>query len=171
MWEAVYRHFMYPTVYKRDPEKKPGVTTRYLLALPPLWLTTIAAVMWEGVLQGLAWDTAKLAVRIALAKLLNKGLLPRPELPQSKERMVRVGWNQYSSSGRKQYEMFLTIKKTVHNLPERHALAYARAKDDRQFGRIVRGEDEPVPVATSKRGKKTSPRTSKAADRKGPAKR
>jgi hypothetical protein len=84
--------------------------------------------MWEGVLQGAAWDTVKFAVRRALDKLSNEGFVPPPESSSSKERTFRAGWSQYSSSGRKQYEMFLSLKKTVRELPERHALAYARAR-------------------------------------------
>jgi hypothetical protein len=56
MWEVVYFKFMYPTVHKRDrvenSKPKYGVKTSYSLLPPPLWLATIAGVMWEGVLQG-----------------------------------------------------------------------------------------------------------------------
>jgi hypothetical protein len=176
MWEAVYFQFMYPTVHKRDrvENSKPkygGVKTSYSLLPPPLWLATIAGVMWEGVLQGAAWDTVKFAVRRALDKLSNEGLVPPPEPSSSKERTFRAGWSQDSTSGRKQYEMFLSLKRTVRELPERHALAYARAKDDRQFGRIIRGEDEQPAATASKRAKKTAAIKTKAVARKGSAKR
>jgi hypothetical protein len=112
-----------PTVHRRDrlDNSKPkygGVKTSYYLSPPPLWLAAIAGVMWEGVLQGAAWDTVKFAVRRALDKLSNEGLIPRPESSSSKERTFRAGWSQHSSSGRKQYEMFLSLKKTVRELPE-----------------------------------------------------
>jgi hypothetical protein len=66
--------------------------------------------------------------------------------------------------------MFLSLKKTVRELPEQHALAYARAKDDRQFGRIIRGEVEQPPATASKRAKKTAAIETKAVARKGSAK-
>jgi hypothetical protein len=100
MWEVVYSQFMYPTVHKRDrvenlkPKYGGGVKTSYYLSPPPLWLAAIAGVMWEGVLQGAAWDTVKFAVRRALDKLSNEGLVPPPESSSSKERMFRAGWSQ-----------------------------------------------------------------------------
>jgi hypothetical protein len=67
--------------------------------------------------------------------------------------------------------MFLSLKRTVRELPERHALAYARAKDDRQFGRIIRGEDKQPAATASKRAKKVSATKTKALAGKGSAKR
>src|ERR1700722_6425683 len=55
MWEMVRFGVMYPAVYAADPKK--GINVKYSLPDPPLWLTTIAAIMWEGVMQGAAWDT------------------------------------------------------------------------------------------------------------------
>jgi hypothetical protein len=142
IWEAVSFNFMYPTVYAGD--RKKAINRRYSLADAPLWLTTIAAIMWEGVIQGASWDIVKLAVRSALAKLSDVGLAPTPGGHKSKETSVRAGWREYSQPGRKQCEMFLTIRKTVRTLPERHAIAYSRAKDDLEFGRIIRGQVDPL---------------------------
>jgi hypothetical protein len=54
--------------------------------------------------------------------------------------------------------MFLSLNRTVKELPNRHALAYARAEDDAEFGRIVRNE---VDNCSAKRSSKTkaSPKT------------
>jgi hypothetical protein len=139
IWEAVRLEFMYPTVYAAN--RKKDIETRYCLAEAPLWLTTIAGIMWEGVIQGATWEIVKFAVRGALTTLSGVGVVPK--VPKSTETSVRAGWREYSQPGRRQYEMFLTIRKNVKALPQGHALAYARAKDDLEFGRILRGEDYP----------------------------
>ena len=140
MWDVVLFHFMYPTVYRKQ---EGPIRVRYSLAPPPPWLVAIAGVMWEGILQGAAWDVVKAALHAALDKLRTGGLLPVSTATsgrQSSEREIRAGWVAYSEPGRKQFEMFLTLKKNVTELPERHALAYARARNDAELGQIIRGE-------------------------------
>jgi hypothetical protein len=141
MWEAIRSHFMYPTQFAAARQKSEPYM-HALLMEAPLWLTTIGGIMWEGVIQNASWEIVKFAVASALTKLAIVGLAPTPEMQKSKETSVRAGWREYSQPGRKQYEMFLSIKRTVKALPRGHALAYARAKDDLEFGRLVRGEIE-----------------------------
>ena len=94
--------------------------------------------MWEGLIQWATWDVVKLAASSAMAKLCEAGIAP----PASHESTtsLRAGWRQYQKSGRKQYEMFLSLKRTVKTLPDGHAEAYARAKDQLEFGKMVRKE-------------------------------
>ncbi|MFY9935774.1 MAG: hypothetical protein WAK33_02830 [Silvibacterium sp.] len=158
MWEVVRYKSMYPAVYAADREK--GISGKYALADAPLWLTVVASVMWEGVIQGAAWDVVKFAVHQALTKLSGIGLAPAFDGRKSSDTSIRTGWREYSQPGRKQYEMFLSIRRSVKSLPERESLAYARAGDSAHFGRLIRGEDDPnVLVPPKSRNKKASTRS------------
>jgi hypothetical protein len=151
IWDAVYFRVLYAEQYKRDrvalaAERKEGIYQADLLAPPPLWFVTIASIMWEGVLQGAAWDFVKIAVSKACSLFSEAGLGP-PQGSKEINIYFRTGLESYAKNGRKQYGLYLTVKNVVNNLPEGHAQAYARAKDAAQFGRLVRGEEKSVAPA------------------------
>jgi len=150
----VYYGFMYPAVYEREcaqSKKKAssGRSTAYALAPPEPWLVALAGVMWEGIIQGLAWDVVKVAVRNAATVLRDAGLFPKPQHGGEKTTTLRIGWSSYADSEEKQFEMFLSLKRSVEILPEGHAVAVARARDTEQFGKLIRaakrekGESKP----------------------------
>jgi hypothetical protein len=160
-WELVYLRFMYETVYAEN--RKKGITNvRYSLLHPPLWLITIGGLMWQGILQGATWDVVKTAIAKALDKLRGAGLAPVADAAQS---TLNARWTKYASSGKKQYEMFLSLKKTARQLPDRHLQAYAEAKSPREFGQIMRCESDRAAIATHKPEKKTA-KSAKAVVRK-----
>jgi hypothetical protein len=155
MWEMVYFYFMYGEYHKRQGIIAPGKRTAASLPPPPVWLVAIAGVMWEGIIQGATWDIVKMAISAAVTKLRDTGLAPTGS--KETDTSIRAGWRQYSTPGKKQYEMFVSLKRTVKMLPDRHALAYARAEDASEFGQIVRNETETKSGKTRK--KKTQLKT------------
>jgi hypothetical protein len=108
--------------------------------------------MWQGILQGAAWEVVKAAVSKGLDKLRAKGMAPAPNADASLE----ARWIQYSSSGKKQYEMFVSLRKTYSELPDKHAEAYAQARDMKEFGQIIRGELANVEPKPKKKATKSA---------------
>jgi hypothetical protein len=147
MWEVVYYRYMYGQYYLRQKALPPKERRSASLAPPPPWLVALAGVMWEGILQGAAWDVIKLAVSSAISKLRAAGLTPQDQPPEATTTEIRAGWRELCKPGQKQYEMFLSLKRSAKNLPDRHALAYARAQNAMEFGKIIRSEmDTPAPA-------------------------
>lgn len=166
MWEAIYFHYLYAEHYRHQTKVSPKNQAAACLAPPPAWLVGIAAVMWEGILQGAAWDVVKMSVGAAISKLQGARLAPQDSGSKETDISVKAGWRTYSSSGKKQYEMFLSLKRTIKRLPEGHALAYARAADATEFGRIVRNELKVVPAKSVKSPGKTLTKAKTKASRK-----
>lgn len=158
IWELVYYRFMYRDLYGRQKKLSRGIRKAYCLAPPPPWFVAIAGVMWEGIIQGATWDTVKLAVNAAISKLRQANLLPNAGT-QEMSISIRAGFEVYSTSARKQYGLFLAMKRIHKNLPDQHSMAYGRARDRAEFGRIVRAEHNmdvpdkqgPIGTAPSKR--------------------
>ncbi|WP_353064461.1 hypothetical protein RBB77_01700 [Tunturibacter psychrotolerans] len=144
MWELVYFNFMYCAVHAKD-KKKGGPKVSYSLLPPPVWLVGIGTLIWQGILQGASWEFVKIAIAKGLDKLREKGLVSEGKIGET---TLNAGWIKYSSSGKKQYEMYVSLKKTFKKLPDKHPEAYARSKDRKEFGQIIRGElDKPATVA------------------------
>src|SRR4051812_32699693 len=72
---TVYFDVLYPLIEARD--QKRGVHIGYKLTEPDPWLIALAAIMWEGLVQGLTWDIIKFMCLSALDKLCQKHLAPR----------------------------------------------------------------------------------------------
>lgn len=103
-----------------------GKQIKYCLAPVDPWLLALAAIAWEGVVQGLAWDTVKHAMAAALAAMRDAGVAPEPAHRSGINSKVAVGfsWTEFSTPG-KQKEIFLGLKasyRRVHEaLPDRVA--------------------------------------------------
>ena len=70
-------------------------------------------VMWEGIVQGIAWDTIKIIVKKAYEVMATQGLAPRDvRTSRTKKSKTELGfvWTQYKD-GRKQYQMFLGLRR------------------------------------------------------------
>lgn len=144
IWEVIYYQVVYAQKYRQDREKlaaerQKGPCRAYALALPPFWFVTMASIMWEGVLQGAAWDVIKLAVSKALSLVSQAGIKAGQNNGEIST-TVRGGFECYAKDGRKQYGLYLAVKRAVKAPPEGHAEAYARAGDKVEFGQLVRGE-------------------------------
>ena len=101
MWEAVYYRHMYRERSLRQQELPPTDRTAASLASPPAWLVAIAGVMWDGVIQGAAWDAVKWAVGRAISKLQASPLAPQASDSKEITSSVQAGWREYSTSQKK----------------------------------------------------------------------
>ncbi len=60
LFELVHMDVIYATRQRLDA--KQGIRAWYKLPEPDQWLLAMGAVMWEGIVQGLAWDAIKMNV-------------------------------------------------------------------------------------------------------------
>jgi hypothetical protein len=111
-----------------------------------------------------------LAAGSAVAKLREAGFGPASSTETSTA--FKVGWREFTSSGRKQYEMYLSLNRSVRTIPDRHAIAYARAKDEVNFRQIIRQEvdvADPLTVRDNTPRKRSSTKKGATTRRKGAA--
>ncbi len=120
-FELVYFQGVYSARYRADRRsgRRPGA---YYLSPPDPWLLMLAAVMWEGILQGLAWDAVKVMCRAALASMRRQEVAPPlPIGTEPRETLThhtaRFRWTGFSTSARTQYELFLDLKRRHRELP------------------------------------------------------
>jgi len=113
---VVYFDVLYPIVEAAD--RKRGVIIKHRLYEPDPWLIALAAIMWEGLVQGLTWDTIKMLSLAALGRLREKRLAPQASSIAKAKRQKRssrteVGfsWTQYNTDGRPLYQFFLGVKR------------------------------------------------------------
>jgi hypothetical protein len=104
---------LYPMVEARD--RKRGVQVKYSLHEADPWLIALAAIMWQGLVQGLTWDVIKFSCLSALDKLRHKRLAPaaRVNAIKTKRASTEIGfsWTKFSEDGRPLYEFFLGVKR------------------------------------------------------------
>jgi hypothetical protein len=108
---TIYKEVLYAA--KEAEDRKQGRNVEYLLAPPDPWLIALGLVMWEGIVQGVAWDAVKVLVSSALAKLRKEGVAPASDKHQvTRKESVELGfcWVQYSG-GDKLKEMFVGLRK------------------------------------------------------------
>jgi hypothetical protein len=115
----VYFDVLYPLIQARD--QKTGRRVKYKLIEPDPWLIALAAIMWQGLIQGLTWDVIKASCLAALAKLRKKNLAPpqtvrrrdtkKKQLAADSRIQVGFSWTQYGHAGRPLREFFLGIKR------------------------------------------------------------
>ncbi len=108
---TIYKEVIYAA--KEAEDRKEGKKVEYFLAPPDPWLIAIGLVMWEGIVQGVAWDGLKLSVQSALAKLRQAGVAPPSDTHQvTRKESVELGfcWVKYSGD-EKLEEMFLGLRK------------------------------------------------------------
>jgi hypothetical protein len=114
----VYFDVLYPSMEAAD--RRAGRNRKACLITPDPWLVVLAAVMWEGIVQGLTWDCVKAAGKAALARLAERGLAPtaskaRRTTSGQRESRTEVGfhWVEYAESGKKQRELFLGLRRVA----------------------------------------------------------
>ncbi|HBC45505.1 MAG TPA: hypothetical protein DEO84_08350 [candidate division Zixibacteria bacterium] len=63
--------------YSLLPPKAPKLKVAYKLSPPDPWLVSIASIIWQGIIQGLAWDLVKNSAINALSVLRKEKLVPK----------------------------------------------------------------------------------------------
>ena len=104
---TVYFDVIYPLVEQRD--RKHGAHVKHKLPDPDPWLVALAAIMWQGLVQGLTWDVIKASCLSALDKLRGKRLAPPAGVVskrQARRSKTEIGfsWTKFSEDGRPLYE-------------------------------------------------------------------
>lgn len=109
----IYMEVLYPARYAED--RKRGIANqKYKLLEPDPWLIAIGIIMWQGIVQGLAWNSVKFLVNKALCSLRRFGAAPKPSAEISRARRrtsLEFCWTEYSESGRRQREMFISMRR------------------------------------------------------------
>ncbi len=126
---VLFYEVIYPSVYRRAPKE-----VKYSLFPPDAWLLALAAVMWEGIVQGLAWDAVKATGQRLIASLRENGLAPSAVggVPLREETGFR--YTSYAASGRKKREIFVGLRRVY------------RGANDARRQEISRSFDVPQPV-------------------------
>jgi len=113
---VVYFDVLYPLVEKAHRKREVHVSHR--LVEPDPWLVALAAIMWEGLVQGLTWDAIKMLLLAALGRLREKRIAPqRSSISKAKLQKrtsrteVGFSWTKYSIDGRPLYQFFLGVKR------------------------------------------------------------
>jgi hypothetical protein len=142
---TVYFDVLYPIV--KTPDRKHGVQhlIRYCLLEPDPWLIALAGIMWEGLVQGLTWDTIKALSLAALGKLREKRLAPKPSSISKAKRQRRssrteigFSWTEYSTDGRPLYQFFLGVKRRFRKSSAEERATLTTASRIRRKARITR---------------------------------
>ncbi len=116
----VYFDVLYP--YKYDKDRAKGKTRRkYILHPPDPFLVATAAIIWEGLIQGLTWYSIKVAVLSGLDFLRTNKLAPQMTSEKRKGKKTTIksqsrtelgfSWTEFSESGRPLYRFFLGLRR------------------------------------------------------------
>src|SRR5262249_13053120 len=109
-------------------DRRRGRLAHYYLVHPDPWLIALADLMWQGIVQGLAWDAMKAVVRQGVDVLRLARIARSTAAVGSREKRARttLGFDvtKYASDGRKQYHFFLGLRRKYDSasLSERHAI-------------------------------------------------
>jgi hypothetical protein len=132
--ELLLHRVFYPQVYRAARSGRSLATPfkgfvdteagrRFLLVPPEPWIVALAAIMWEGILQGLAWDTIKTGVRETLEYLQSKGDAPTGlaggPTRHFRSLDVRFRWRRYGHDGRLRYSMYVRLNSVASSLSTR----------------------------------------------------
>lgn len=128
----IYHEVLYPVVI--------GQRRRIAACLqtPDAWLFTIAAIMWEGCIQGMTWDAIKRSVSSGLAYLRLHDLAP-PALKSAttvsgRKRKVGlrlefgVAYSDFARDGTKQRELFIGIRNVFEQVTSAKQRAIGRSR-------------------------------------------
>ncbi len=129
MYDIVYYDVLYAAVYREDERK--GITDRaYSLFPPDPWLVAVAAIMWEGIVQGLSYDVVKALVADGLDTLRARDLAPSKTNSKNRtttETAIRFGWTNFSKEGKKRREMFFDLKRTYEEMSETERMEVSKS--------------------------------------------
>jgi len=118
--KLVYYEVLYPYTYAK--ERARGIARRYYSLKPPdSFIMAIAAIMWEGLIQGLTWDSIKVAVLGELDLLRSNKLAPQLTVQRTKKQKLAhevqtrtelgFSWTEFSERGRPLYRLFLGVRR------------------------------------------------------------
>ena len=112
--------------YVHEEEGESPEEVQYQLIPPDPWLLAIAAIMWEGLLQGLAWETVKVAVLKALSMFKLNQLAPedsnvdgnRSLADKRTNLQIGISWSEFSEDGVPLKKLFMGIQREYQKKTE-----------------------------------------------------
>lgn len=139
----VYFGVLYPYIEDEDKAKgKPK--TSYRLVDPDPWLIALAAIMWQGLIQGFTWDMIKLSALKGIEFLRSKSLLAKESYPRdgwkkSKEKKkagleIGLSWTKFSEDGDPLHRFFFGVKREYEKKSEEERESIKRHYDQKFSG-------------------------------------
>jgi hypothetical protein len=135
--ELVYYDILYRSIKARD--KREGITgVEYKLAELDPWLIAIAYIMWEGIIQGLTWDTIKFIVQQAMHKMKSHNLAPLINVSHQRQNVsteseIGFKWEKYSTDGRKLHQIFVGLRRTHRQMTETEKEAVSMSEPGKEY--------------------------------------
>ena len=109
-------------------DRRRGLKVAHKLVEPDPMIIAIAYIMWEGIIQGLAWDVVKSLVLKNIASL--KELIPITtsikKKKSSSQLEIGVWFAKYTANEKKLYDMFIGLKRTTKKLDEKSKAAISK---------------------------------------------
>jgi hypothetical protein len=128
---AVYHEVLYRGVYAEDQRHR--IYARYKLVQPEPWMIALAYIIWEGLVQGLAWDAVKYSLAKAIDALRRRKLAPpkhaqtHPLVERAETSRTEIGffWEEYANDGRKLRHMFVGLRRVYQRatIEQRQAIS------------------------------------------------
>jgi hypothetical protein len=109
--QDILRAHYYHLRYLRD--RRLGKKVKYCLRPEDPWEIACAALVWQGILQGLSWDAAKVALAAAWKALRSAPVetLRNPRNSHTTETQVGLSIEKFGTDGRAQYRLFAGLRR------------------------------------------------------------
>lgn len=127
--DAILLDVLYPAIEAEARER--GRNVKYRLPEPDPWLVSLGLLMWQGIIQGLAWDAVRTSVRAALDRLRGEGLAPQDNGSVNIHTEVGFCWTEYTAEN-KLREVFFGLRRTQQRSESARRAAKARWAKRRQ---------------------------------------
>lgn len=146
--QIVYHEILYRAVYAED--KRKGEKVAYCLIEPDPWLSALAVIMWQGIIQGLSWDAIKVIAIRALNKMRDANVAPKKK-NETINKKLEIGfhWTEYSDDGKKLYDMFLGIRRVYRRMTKEQQEAVSQIDSNKV--KPMRKRESPIHI--KRRGK------------------
>ena len=131
--QDIVRDHNYHLVYLRD--RRVGRKARYCLAPTDPWEVACAALVWQGIVQGLSWDLVKVSLSAAWKVLRHAPpeTLRNPRNSHISETELGVRIERFGRDGRAQYRLFAGLRRISRTISgvEREAVLKELRKSNR----------------------------------------
>jgi hypothetical protein len=136
--QDIVRDHHYHLRYLRD--RRLGRNAKYCLRPQDPWEVACAALVWQGILQGLSWDAVKLALSAAWKALRNAPVatLRNPRNSHTTETKLGLSIEKFGRDGRAQYRLFAGLRRISKKMSvaEREAVVTELRKSNRIDRRV-----------------------------------
>ncbi|HVN32960.1 MAG TPA: hypothetical protein VMT45_13345 [Thermoanaerobaculaceae bacterium] len=131
--QDILRDHYYHLRYLRD--RRLGRKVKYCLRPEDPWEVACAALVWQGILQGLSWDAVKLALAAAWKALRGAPVeaLRNPRNRHTTETQVGLSIEKFGRDGKAQYRLFAGLRRTSRKMSgaDREAVLTELAKSNK----------------------------------------